>query len=122
MGVSPPQFSVSVSYSVEVKNAKLEIIEKEQNVATKTVKFVLFFCAFDTSPVILPLLIPVRSLNYPSTSQESLSADHHSMVKMAFSLVNKQGGEVMTVHQVSDEGVNIIAKVTISVWTTLGIL
>ena len=56
--------------------------------------------------VILLLLAFGRSLNYPDTSSESLNADHHSMVKMTFSLVNKQSGELMTVHQVGGEGVN----------------
>ena len=62
------QFSVTVSYSVEVKDAKLEIMEKEQNVATKTVKFV----PFGISLLECTLLYSCLLLDTASTSQTHL--------------------------------------------------
>lgn len=70
------ELPVIVSFSVVVESAEISIIERDQNVAVKTVP-----------------------LQYPTTSQDNLSADQHSKVKMTFQLLNKQNKEKVNVHQ-----------------------
>jgi oligosaccharyltransferase complex subunit delta (ribophorin II) len=73
--LSGVQFGVVVTQTVNIGSADLFIIEKEQNVAVKSL-----------------------SLQYPNPVTEVLTADHHSKVKMTFTLTGSST-KATSVHQ-----------------------
>lgn len=77
-----------------VESAVLAVIEKEQNVAVKSLRFV-------SCCVVVYINIDFcYSLSYPKATGEVLVADQQSKVKMTFDLLNKANKEKVSLHQV----------------------
>ncbi|XP_003384849.1 PREDICTED: dolichyl-diphosphooligosaccharide--protein glycosyltransferase subunit 2-like [Amphimedon queenslandica] len=88
------QVGFTVSFSVSVESAVLDVVEKEQNIVLKSI-----------------------NLNYPSLASEVPVADHSAKLKMTFDLVNKADKTKVTLHQVfvrlvSDKGEEIFFVAT----------
>ena len=104
------QLSVTVSYQATVGTAKLSVVDKDQGVTTKSIRWAGLLgsdmgggggggvkvggqYAFIDPPF-------PHSLDYPNRSKDTVEADQHTKVAMTFSLLNKDTSEQVTVHQV----------------------